>query len=132
VGLGPFLRDLVPHYWRWETDPRALLGYGQQTVTGFGWSRYRLPEVGCAAGTHRRGERSTRPWNRPQPTSGDGPPVSNLIREKCGRGFTPTAARYRSGTCGLCTARKRELPAQALCKVSDMHFLQVVPRWLGV
>jgi diamine N-acetyltransferase len=30
VGLGPFLRDLVPHYWRWETDPRALLGYGQQ------------------------------------------------------------------------------------------------------
>jgi len=30
VGLGPFLRELVPLYWRWETDPRALLGYGQQ------------------------------------------------------------------------------------------------------
>jgi RimJ/RimL family protein N-acetyltransferase len=30
AALGPFLRDLVPLYWRWETDPRALLGFGQQ------------------------------------------------------------------------------------------------------
>jgi diamine N-acetyltransferase len=30
VGLGPFLKNLVPSYWRWETDPHALLGYGQQ------------------------------------------------------------------------------------------------------
>ncbi|MGH3827387.1 MAG: GNAT family N-acetyltransferase [Pseudonocardiaceae bacterium] len=30
VGLGPFSRDLVPHCWRWESEPRALLGYGQQ------------------------------------------------------------------------------------------------------
>ncbi|SDC20681.1 GNAT family N-acetyltransferase [Actinokineospora iranica] len=30
AALGPFLRDLVPLYWRWETDPRSLLGFGQQ------------------------------------------------------------------------------------------------------
>jgi RimJ/RimL family protein N-acetyltransferase len=30
VALGPFVRDLVRSYWRWETEPRALLGYGQQ------------------------------------------------------------------------------------------------------
>lgn len=31
VALGPFTRDLVQHYWRWEQDPRVLVGYGRQT-----------------------------------------------------------------------------------------------------
>jgi RimJ/RimL family protein N-acetyltransferase len=30
VALGPFVRELVSLYWRWENEPRALLGYGQQ------------------------------------------------------------------------------------------------------
>lgn len=30
VALGPFSRELIPLYWRWESDPRCLLGYGQQ------------------------------------------------------------------------------------------------------
>lgn len=31
AALGPFSRDLVERYWRWEQDPQALIGYGRQT-----------------------------------------------------------------------------------------------------
>lgn len=31
AGLGPFTRDLVEHYWRWEQEPQSLVGYGRQT-----------------------------------------------------------------------------------------------------
>lgn len=31
AGLGPFVRELVEDYWRWENEPRSLLGYGQQS-----------------------------------------------------------------------------------------------------
>jgi RimJ/RimL family protein N-acetyltransferase len=31
VALGPFTRDLVEDYWRWEQDPRVIIGYGRQT-----------------------------------------------------------------------------------------------------
>jgi RimJ/RimL family protein N-acetyltransferase len=30
VGLGPYRRDLVEFYWRGESDPRGVLGYGKQ------------------------------------------------------------------------------------------------------
>lgn len=30
AGLGPFEQGLVGHYWRWENEPRVLLGYGHQ------------------------------------------------------------------------------------------------------
>ncbi|TWP43538.1 GNAT family N-acetyltransferase [Lentzea tibetensis] len=31
VGLGPFDAALAESYWRWESDPRVRVGYGQQT-----------------------------------------------------------------------------------------------------
>ena len=31
VALGPFTRELVEDYWRWEQDPQVILGYGRQT-----------------------------------------------------------------------------------------------------
>lgn len=31
VALGPFTRDLVEDYWRWEQDPQVIIGYGRQT-----------------------------------------------------------------------------------------------------
>lgn len=31
VGLGPFTSALAESYWKWEQDPRVLVGYGQQT-----------------------------------------------------------------------------------------------------
>lgn len=31
VALGPFTRDLVEDYWRWEQDPEVIIGYGRQT-----------------------------------------------------------------------------------------------------
>ena len=31
AALGPFTRELVEDYWRWEQDPQALIGYGRQT-----------------------------------------------------------------------------------------------------
>lgn len=31
AALGPFTRDLVEHYWRWEQDPQVIIGYGRQT-----------------------------------------------------------------------------------------------------
>lgn len=31
VGLGPFEPGLVESYWRWENNPRVLVGYGRQT-----------------------------------------------------------------------------------------------------
>jgi diamine N-acetyltransferase len=31
AGLGPYDPALVESYWRWENDPRVLVGYGQQT-----------------------------------------------------------------------------------------------------
>ncbi|MGH3851964.1 MAG: GNAT family N-acetyltransferase [Pseudonocardiaceae bacterium] len=31
VALGPFTRELVKDYWRWEQDPRVIIGYGRQT-----------------------------------------------------------------------------------------------------
>lgn len=31
VALGPFTRDLVEDYWRWEQDPKVIIGYGRQT-----------------------------------------------------------------------------------------------------
>ncbi|MGB8962324.1 MAG: GNAT family protein [Pseudonocardiaceae bacterium] len=31
VALGPFIRDLVEDYWRWEQDPQVIIGYGRQT-----------------------------------------------------------------------------------------------------
>lgn len=31
AGLGPYQPELVESYWRWENDPRVLVGYGQQT-----------------------------------------------------------------------------------------------------
>jgi RimJ/RimL family protein N-acetyltransferase len=30
VGLGPFDPDLVESYWRWENEPRVMVGYGRQ------------------------------------------------------------------------------------------------------
>jgi diamine N-acetyltransferase len=43
VALGPFERRLVEQYWRWEQDPRVVIGEGRQTpeslearVEGFG------------------------------------------------------------------------------------------------
>lgn len=30
VALGPLRADLAWEYWRWESDPRAVLGYGRQ------------------------------------------------------------------------------------------------------
>nr|WP_236543971.1 GNAT family protein [Spiractinospora alimapuensis] len=30
VGLGPLRGDLAREYWRWESDPGAVLGYGRQ------------------------------------------------------------------------------------------------------
>lgn len=30
VGLGPYRRELAGEYWRWETDPGTILGYGTQ------------------------------------------------------------------------------------------------------
>ncbi len=30
VGLGPYERSLAYKYWRWESDPGTLLGYGKQ------------------------------------------------------------------------------------------------------
>jgi diamine N-acetyltransferase len=30
IGLGPYQRDLVEFYWRAESDPGAILGYGKQ------------------------------------------------------------------------------------------------------
>lgn len=32
AALGPFERDLVPDYWRWESEPRVLVGYGQHNA----------------------------------------------------------------------------------------------------
>jgi RimJ/RimL family protein N-acetyltransferase len=31
AALGPFIRDLVEDYWRWEQDPQVIIGYGRQT-----------------------------------------------------------------------------------------------------
>src|SRR5437879_3070755 len=31
AALGPFIRELVSDYWRWEQDPRVVVGYGRQT-----------------------------------------------------------------------------------------------------
>jgi len=31
VALGPFTRELVADYWRWEQDPQVIIGYGRQT-----------------------------------------------------------------------------------------------------
>ncbi|MGH3814374.1 MAG: GNAT family N-acetyltransferase [Pseudonocardiaceae bacterium] len=31
VALGPFTRELVEDYWRWEQDPQVIIGYGRQT-----------------------------------------------------------------------------------------------------
>ncbi len=31
AALGPFTRDLVEDYWRWEQDPQVIIGYGRQT-----------------------------------------------------------------------------------------------------
>lgn len=31
VALGPFTRDLVEDYWRWEQDPHVIIGYDRQT-----------------------------------------------------------------------------------------------------
>jgi diamine N-acetyltransferase len=31
AALGPFTRDLVEEYWRWEQDPQVIIGYGRQT-----------------------------------------------------------------------------------------------------
>lgn len=31
AALGPFTRNLVEDYWRWEQDPQVLIGYGRQT-----------------------------------------------------------------------------------------------------
>jgi diamine N-acetyltransferase len=31
AALGPFTRELVEDYWRWEQDPRVIVGYGRQT-----------------------------------------------------------------------------------------------------
>ena len=31
AALGPFTRDLVDEYWRWEQDPQVIIGYGRQT-----------------------------------------------------------------------------------------------------
>jgi diamine N-acetyltransferase len=31
VALGPFSRDLIHDYWRWEQDPQVVIGYGRQT-----------------------------------------------------------------------------------------------------
>lgn len=30
VGLGPYVRELVEDYWRWENDPSTILGFGRQ------------------------------------------------------------------------------------------------------
>ncbi|MDA0566766.1 GNAT family N-acetyltransferase [Streptomonospora sp. S1-112] len=30
IALGPLRADLVAEYWRWENDPRTVLGYGRQ------------------------------------------------------------------------------------------------------
>ena len=30
VGLGPYVRELVEEYWRWENDPTTILGFGRQ------------------------------------------------------------------------------------------------------
>ncbi|MBV8828619.1 MAG: GNAT family N-acetyltransferase, partial [Acidobacteriaceae bacterium] len=30
VGLGPYVRELVEDYWRWENDPSTVLGFGRQ------------------------------------------------------------------------------------------------------
>jgi diamine N-acetyltransferase len=30
VGLGPYVRELVEEYWRWENDPSTILGFGRQ------------------------------------------------------------------------------------------------------
>lgn len=30
VGLGPYIRELVEDYWRWENDPSTILGFGRQ------------------------------------------------------------------------------------------------------
>lgn len=31
IALGPFTRELVEDYWRWEQDPQVIIGYGRQT-----------------------------------------------------------------------------------------------------
>jgi diamine N-acetyltransferase len=31
VALGPFVRELVELYWRWEQEPQVIVGYGRQT-----------------------------------------------------------------------------------------------------
>lgn len=31
AALGPFTRELVEDYWRWEQDPQVIVGYGRQT-----------------------------------------------------------------------------------------------------
>lgn len=31
VALGPFIQELVEDYWRWEQDPRVIVGHGRQT-----------------------------------------------------------------------------------------------------
>lgn len=31
VALGPFVRELVELYWRWEQEPQSIIGYGRQT-----------------------------------------------------------------------------------------------------
>ena len=36
VALGPFSRDLVERYWRWEQEPESLVGYGRQTPESLG------------------------------------------------------------------------------------------------
>src|SRR5438067_11834815 len=30
VGLGPYVRELIEDYWRWENDPKTILGFGRQ------------------------------------------------------------------------------------------------------
>ena len=30
AALGPFTRELVEDYWRWEQDPQVIIGYGRQ------------------------------------------------------------------------------------------------------
>jgi diamine N-acetyltransferase len=31
TALGPFTRELVEEYWRWEQDPQVIIGHGRQT-----------------------------------------------------------------------------------------------------
>ena len=31
AALGPYTRDLIAEYWRWEQDPQVIVGYGRQT-----------------------------------------------------------------------------------------------------